>query len=100
MSSASLLLLLVVSAFAMSTSDSVSNTYVTEIIIPFDMPMSDLSIAAKNQLSRNDFKTNSFSGENITVSNLIYKSSYNGTQRTVDPPYLSNHLVDNPPDMS
>ena len=64
MSAASLVLLLVLSATAMDVSQKTinSNTYVTEIIIPFDMPMTDLSIAADNQLSRNDFKTNSFSG--------------------------------------
>ena len=64
MATASFALLLVVSVTAISTSQEAmfSNTYVTEIIIPFDMPMTDLSIAANNQLSRNDFKTSSFSG--------------------------------------
>jgi hypothetical protein len=73
--------------------DGSGETYVTEMIVPFDMPMDDLKIAASEQLSRDDFKTSSFEGSNITVSKLVYKTTYNGSERVLTPPYLMNHAV-------
>lgn len=49
------------------------------------MPVDDFKTAALNQLSRNDFRTNEFAGDNVTVSKLIYKTTYNGSGKIVDP---------------
>ncbi len=67
----------------------------TEIIVPFDMPMDDLKTAALNQLSRNDFKTNQFSGDQVRVSKLVYKTTYNGSGRIVTPSYMMHYLAHN-----
>ena len=60
--------------------------FITEFIIPFDLPINDFKAAAANQISRNEFHTSTFTTDNITVSNLIYKTSYNGSNIIVDPP--------------
>jgi hypothetical protein len=75
------------------------NTYITEMIVPFDMPMDDLKNALLNQLSHNDFKTNSFSTDHVDVSQLVYKATYNGANRTLDPPYLHPHPADSHPNI-
>ncbi len=59
--------------------------FITEFIVPFDLPADDAKLAASNQISRNDFRTNTFNTDNVTVSKLIYKSIYNGSNRIVDP---------------
>lgn len=70
------------------TQISISATpFIAEYIIPFDIPVNDLYQAVSNQLSRNDFKTNSFSSDNVTVSHLIYQSHYNDQNRSIIPPY-------------
>lgn len=46
--------------------------FIAEYIIPFDIPVNDLKQAVAIQLSRDDFKTNSFSSDNVSVSHLIY----------------------------
>lgn len=80
-------------AFHLATAyDKLSPKYITEFITPFDLPVNDLRVAVANQLSRNDFKTPSFTTDNVKVSNLIYKSKYNGTDRVVDPKYAPNYL--------
>ncbi len=71
------------------------NTFVIEIIKPFDMPVGDLKTAALNQFSRNDFKTNNFTGDSVDVSKLIYKTIYNGSGRIVDPSYIHAYLEPN-----
>ena len=59
--------------------------FITEFITPFDLPVDDFNVVINNQLSRNDFKTRNFTADNFTISKLVYKSTYNGTNRTVDP---------------
>ena len=61
------------------------NTFVTEMIVPFDMPVDDLQSASKKQLSRNDFKTNTFKSVYVNVSNMVYKTTYNSSERVVTP---------------
>jgi hypothetical protein len=58
---------------------------ITEYIVPFDLPIDDLKATAANQISRNQFKTNTFTTDNVTVSKLIFKTTYNGSNKIVDP---------------
>ncbi len=79
-----------ISTFDLISTESTINdkTYVTEMIVPFDIPTEDLSEAVSTQLSRNDFRTNNFTTDSVEVSKLIYKTHYNGSNRTVDPRYI------------
>ncbi len=69
--------------------------FITEFIVPFDLPADDAKLAVNNQISRNDFKTNTFNTDNVTVSKLIYKSIYNGSNRIVDPKYFMIYIERN-----
>ena len=51
--------------------------------------MDDLKLAASAQLSRNDFKTTNFITSGVDISKLIYKTTYNGSERVIDPRYIS-----------
>ncbi len=84
MTRASLIINLLIS-FLTVWSTSQLEPFITEFIIPFDLPINDLKAAASNQLSRNEFKTNTFKTDNITVSKLIFKTVYNGSNRIIDP---------------
>lgn len=75
---------------------SISATpFIAEYIIPFDIPVNDLKQAVSVQLSRDDFKTNSFSSDNVSVSHLVYQSHYNGLNRTVFPEYHPSYPAQN-----
>jgi len=53
--------------------------FVTEYIVPFDLPTNDLKDVSQNQLSKNDFLTNNFTSNKIKISSLIYQTTYNGS---------------------
>lgn len=83
---------IITNSLSTETLQANGNTFVTEVIKPFDMPVDDFKIAALNQLSRNDFRTNNFAGDNVTVSKLVYKTIYNGSGRIIDPEYNYSDL--------
>lgn len=85
-----LVLLGLANGIATMSTDAIANTFVTEIISPFNIPMDDLELAAKSQLSRNDFKTNHFTSHGVEVSKLIYKTTYNSSERIISPKYNLN----------
>lgn len=59
--------------------------YVTEFIVPFDMPVDDLKTVAANQLSHNEFRTSEFTTDGVLVKGLVYRTTYNGSERSVSP---------------
>lgn len=67
--------------------DLAVNTYIIERIVPFDVPANDLKVAVEKQLSHDDFLTDHFTTEHVSVTKLVYKATYNGSGRIVDPPY-------------
>jgi hypothetical protein len=68
-------------------------TYITERLVPFDLPADDLKVAVERQLSHDDFLTDHFTTDHVAVSKLVYKATYNGSGRTVDPPYAPPNLA-------
>jgi len=86
----SLALLLIISCLNPAAA---ATTYITERLVPFDVPADDLRVVVQKQLSADDFLTNHFSNDHVEVTKLVYRATYNGTGRVVDPPYFAAYLV-------
>ena len=81
-------LCLVLTILISSCCPAAASTYITERLVPFDLPPNDLSVAVQKQLSRDDFLTAHFTTDHVAVTKLVYKATYNGAGRIVDPPCL------------
>jgi alkyl hydroperoxide reductase subunit AhpF len=74
--------------------------YVTEFIVPFDMPIDDLKTVVANQLSHNEFRTSEFTTDGVAVKGLVYRATYNGSEKSVSPPYITSETDLPPPNTS